>query len=267
MGVYKIGAFADKIGVSIGTLRLWDKTGELKPVRVTNGGTRYYSEAQVNSYLGTSHEYLARVANELIENILFSSDRSNDVDSREASITMIHDRLLELLEFEDLDYLTSIYRDTKPTTPVNVGFDHIAVAKFVSRLDTEYGRDVVDHVIDPRVNSMEKLFSISSDDISVPYSKTATSYGYLLADMMVMSEKLHNRHDTYTKSGSGMSDSAAWSAVEYDIYQSFDGDMVTDSMSIIQLALSIAKLDINTTDMSIANIPIVLLNQTIESWD
>lgn len=265
MRMYKIGEFADKIGVSIGTLRLWDKTGELKPAHITDGGTRYYSEAQVNSYLGTSHEYLARVANELIENILIISDKSNDVGSREASTTVIHDLLLELLDFDDLDYLTSIYRDTKPTTSVNVGFDHSAVAKFVNRLNTEYGRDVVDHVIDPRVNSMEKLFGISSDDISVPYSKTATSYGYLLADMMVMSEKLHNRHDTYTKSG--MSDIAAWSAVEYDIYQSFDGDMVTDSMSIIQLALSIAKLDINTTDMSIANIPIVLLNQAIESWD
>ena len=51
------------------------------------------------------------------------------------------------------------------------------------------------------------------------------------------------------------------------IYQSFDGGMVTDSMPIIQLALSIAKLNITTTDMSIANIPIVLLNQAIESWD
>lgn len=265
MRMYKIGEFADKIGVSIGTLRLWDKTGELKPAHITDGGTRYYSEFQVNSYLGTSHEYLARVANELVTNILIISDKSNDVGSREVSTAIVYDRLLELLEFDDLDYLTSIYRDTKPTTSVNVGFDHNAVVDFVNKFNAEYGRDVVDHVIDPRVNSMEKLFGISSAEISVPYSKTATSYGYLLADMMVMSEKLHHRHDKYTKSG--MSDSAAWYAVEYDIYQSFDGDMVTDSILFIQLALSIAKLNITTTDMSIANIPIVLLNQAIESWD
>lgn len=265
MGVYKIGEFADKIGVSIGTLRLWDKTGELKPVRVTDGGTRYYSESQVNSYLGTSREYLARVSNELIKNIHLISDKSNDTRRRKAAVAMVKDTLLELLDFEDLDYLTDIYRDTKPTTPVNVGFDNNAVVDFVIKLNAEYGRDVVEHVIDPRVNSMEKLFGISSDDVSVPYSQIATSYGYLFADMMVMSEKLHHRHDKYTELG--MSDENAWSLVEHDIYQSFDDGMLADSMSIIQLVLHITKLNITTSDMGIAGVPMVLLNQAIDLWD
>lgn len=50
--MYKIGEFADKIGVTIQTLRNWDKDGKLKPAKVTEGGTRYYSEYQLNSYLG-----------------------------------------------------------------------------------------------------------------------------------------------------------------------------------------------------------------------
>lgn len=49
---YKIGDFARKIGVSIQTLRNWDKDGSLKPAKVTNGGTRYYSEEQYVQYSG-----------------------------------------------------------------------------------------------------------------------------------------------------------------------------------------------------------------------
>lgn len=262
MRMYKIGEFADKIGVSIGTLRLWDKTGELKPAHITDGGTRYYSEFQVNSYLGTSREYLARVANELVKNIHIISDKSNDAERRNVAVAMVKDTLLELLDFEDLDYLTDIYRDTEPTTSVNVGFDHNAVVDFVNKFNAEYGRDVVEHVIDPRVNSMEKLFGISSDNVSIPYSQIATDYGYLFADMMVMSEKLRHRHDKYTKLG--MSDENAWSLVEHDIYQTFDDSMVVNSISMIKLVLYIAKLKITTSDMSIAGIPMALLNQAID---
>lgn len=49
---YKIGEFAEKIGVSIPTLRRWDKEGKLKPAKVTDAGTRYYSEFQLQRYLG-----------------------------------------------------------------------------------------------------------------------------------------------------------------------------------------------------------------------
>ena len=48
---YKIGDFAEKIGVSTATLRRWDKEGVLKPAKVTEGGTRYYSEAQYLQYI------------------------------------------------------------------------------------------------------------------------------------------------------------------------------------------------------------------------
>lgn len=49
---YKIGDFAKEIGVSIQTLRNWDKDGTLKPAKITEGGTRYYSEDQLNKYKG-----------------------------------------------------------------------------------------------------------------------------------------------------------------------------------------------------------------------
>ena len=53
LGLYKIGEFAEKIGVTTQTLRNWDKEGKLKPAKVTDGGTRYYSEYQYKTYMGT----------------------------------------------------------------------------------------------------------------------------------------------------------------------------------------------------------------------
>ena len=52
MKYYSIGEFAEKIGKSIQTLRNWDKNGSLKPNHITNGGTRYYSQEQLNHFLG-----------------------------------------------------------------------------------------------------------------------------------------------------------------------------------------------------------------------
>lgn len=51
MELYSIGKFAEKIGVSVQTLRNWDSSGKLKPAKVTDGGTRYYSDSQLRKYL------------------------------------------------------------------------------------------------------------------------------------------------------------------------------------------------------------------------
>lgn len=48
---YKVGEFAEKIGVSISTLRRWDKEGKLKPAKVTEDGIRLYSEYQLKTYI------------------------------------------------------------------------------------------------------------------------------------------------------------------------------------------------------------------------
>lgn len=43
----KIGAAAELLGVSIDTLRKWEKTGELIPDRKTQGGTRFYDATKL----------------------------------------------------------------------------------------------------------------------------------------------------------------------------------------------------------------------------
>lgn len=50
--MYSIGKFAKEIGVTTQTLRNWHKNGELIPFKISEGGTRYYSEVQLNKYLG-----------------------------------------------------------------------------------------------------------------------------------------------------------------------------------------------------------------------
>ena len=52
MKYYSIGEFANKIGKTVQTLRNWDNKGTLKPHHITAGGTRYYSQEQLNHFLG-----------------------------------------------------------------------------------------------------------------------------------------------------------------------------------------------------------------------
>jgi len=49
--MYSIGEFAKRIGVTIQTLRDWDKSGKLKPEFRSKGGHRYYSNNQLNEIL------------------------------------------------------------------------------------------------------------------------------------------------------------------------------------------------------------------------
>ena len=52
MKYYSIGEFAKAIGKTTKTLRNWDKSGKLKPARVEYTGYRYYSQEQLNHFLG-----------------------------------------------------------------------------------------------------------------------------------------------------------------------------------------------------------------------
>ena len=51
-----IGEFANKIGKTVQTLRNWDNKGTLKPHHITEGGTRYYSQEQLNHFLGLKQD-------------------------------------------------------------------------------------------------------------------------------------------------------------------------------------------------------------------
>ena len=50
MKLYSIGKFASLVGVSKQTLRKMHEKGELIPSHISQGGTRYYSEDQINYF-------------------------------------------------------------------------------------------------------------------------------------------------------------------------------------------------------------------------
>lgn len=56
MKYYSIGEFANLIGKTTQTLRNWDKENVFKPHHVTNSGYRYYSQEQLNHFLGIKSE-------------------------------------------------------------------------------------------------------------------------------------------------------------------------------------------------------------------
>ena len=51
MKLFRIGDFAEMIGVTQQTLRNWDKLGKLKPHYVSAGRYRYYSQVQLNELM------------------------------------------------------------------------------------------------------------------------------------------------------------------------------------------------------------------------
>lgn len=52
MKYYSIGEFSTLIGKTPQTLRDWHKKGTFLPHHITSGGTRYYSQEQLNHFLG-----------------------------------------------------------------------------------------------------------------------------------------------------------------------------------------------------------------------
>ena len=55
MAIYKVGEFAEKVGVSISTLQRWDRTDVLKSKR-TPTNQRYYTDEDLNKVLNLEDE-------------------------------------------------------------------------------------------------------------------------------------------------------------------------------------------------------------------
>ena len=55
MAIYKVGEFAEKVGVSISTLQRWDRTNVLKSKR-TPTNQRYYTDEDLNKVLNSEAE-------------------------------------------------------------------------------------------------------------------------------------------------------------------------------------------------------------------
>ena len=76
MEYYSIGKFAKMIGKTPQTLRAWHKEGNLIPAHVTVGGTRYYSQEQLNHFLGFTQQKM--VNRKVIGYCRVSSNKQKD---------------------------------------------------------------------------------------------------------------------------------------------------------------------------------------------
>jgi len=76
---YKIGQAAEILGVSVQTLRRWEKTHALIPDRKTRGGTRYYSESVLFGAKPSTHDITYAYAR------VSSHDQKKDLE-RQASL-------------------------------------------------------------------------------------------------------------------------------------------------------------------------------------
>lgn len=102
MKEYQIGTFADMIGVTVQTLRNWDKSGKLSPYRISKGGTRYYSYEQLKRYTQTHEVNLKQNAvlyvsvRESSELVLLSdkvTQARSKIDSNIYDVTVVTDIL------------------------------------------------------------------------------------------------------------------------------------------------------------------------------
>lgn len=111
--MYKISEFANRVGVSIQTLRLWHKQGILIPACCTNGGQRRYSEAQVQQYLYKQKDLLSigfmdGVHDSLIKEFLCSKGSQFEVtDNMFQLINICHMRRIKEIVFYNQDCLNN----------------------------------------------------------------------------------------------------------------------------------------------------------------
>ena len=82
--MYSIGKFSKLIGVTTQTLRNWHKTNELIPCKITNGGTRYYSNEQLQEYLNKEV-----ISNKIIVGYcrVSSTKQKDDLDRQVSNMT------------------------------------------------------------------------------------------------------------------------------------------------------------------------------------
>ncbi len=101
MKYYSIGGFANKIGKTVQTLRNWDNKGILKPHHITAGGTRYYSQEQLNHFLGLKSKDKLNNQFEII------SDIGSGINYNKKGLN----QLIDMITNSEVDKIVVLYKD------------------------------------------------------------------------------------------------------------------------------------------------------------
>lgn len=79
-----------------------------------------------------------KIAQDMQNNILTISNTDLSSDERFEAIDILKAELDQCIQDENLNDLTKIYRNTEPTTDINVGYDQNAVSDFVTAMLRQY---------------------------------------------------------------------------------------------------------------------------------
>lgn len=101
--IYTISEFAEIVGVTIQTLRNWDKSGKLKPAQLTEGGNRLYSYKQVLQFKGKAGDTSNKAA------IYYIASKGNENATEE-----LVNRMVKHLDIKGKEY--EIYKEKEGDT-------------------------------------------------------------------------------------------------------------------------------------------------------
>ena len=112
------------------------------------------------------------IAMELKKAIKTISNISESHIIRLAYIKQLKIELTALLYDKRLDEFTTVYRDTKPSTKVNVGYDTNAVTKFATQMLAQFPHE------DPTNTLLDEIMTFLNDllDTAKQYDEQADNY-------------------------------------------------------------------------------------------
>ena len=79
-----------------------------------------------------------KMAKTMFADVKLISDKTQSQEQRLEAVSRLRENLTRCAMDNELDELTALYRDTTPTTQVNVGYDQVAVSKFVVQFQRKY---------------------------------------------------------------------------------------------------------------------------------
>ena len=187
MSLMSIGKFSKEIGISINHLRLLHKTGELIPVKITKGGTRYYSDKQLNDYLGLNKKdkkvmLYARVSTKQQKNDLENqiknlkeyayskgynfeiiSDIGSGIDYKKEGLK----KLFEKINNSEISKIVILYKDRL----VSFGFELIEFLANVNNIEIEIIDNTTISKEEELTNDLIQIITVFANKLYGSHSK------------------------------------------------------------------------------------------------
>lgn len=187
MSLMSIGKFSKEIGISINHLRLLHKTGELVPVKITKGGTRYYSDKQLNDYLGLNEKDKKVILYARVYTKQQKDDLENQIKnlkeyaySKGYNFEIISDigsginykkeglkKLLEKINNSEISKIVVLYKDRL----VSFGFELIEFLANINNIEIEIIDDTTISKEEELTNDLIQIITVFSNRLYGSHSK------------------------------------------------------------------------------------------------